>query len=58
MGWRSDMTAELMREFCDNAGLEVISQFASWDTDRFRVWPTLPPEEGPDTVTLLQKPAR
>jgi SAM-dependent methyltransferase len=33
-GWRSSMSAELMRELASNAGLSVSSQFTYWDDDR------------------------
>jgi len=54
-GWRSDMTAEKMKEFCAESGLEVERQFDSWDNDRVLIWPGLPLEKSPDTISVLRK---
>ncbi len=55
--WRTDMTAQRMREFAASYGLEVIDQFESWGEGTERFWPTLPPEANPDIVSVLRKPA-
>ncbi|CAH2031072.1 class I SAM-dependent methyltransferase [Trichlorobacter ammonificans] len=57
IGWRSDMTAAMMQEFCHECGLVLERQFTSWADGRFRVWPDLPPELNPDTISVLRKPA-
>lgn len=55
-GWRSDMTAAKMIEFSAEAGLVVERQFESWGNGRFRIWPGLPLEQSPDTISVLRKP--
>jgi SAM-dependent methyltransferase len=37
-GWRSDMTAEHMRIFCDRHGLKLVEQIRSWDQGRMGLW--------------------
>lgn len=54
-GWRSDMTATKMLEYCKESGLVVERQFESWGRDQFRIWPGLPLEKGPDTISVLRK---
>lgn len=53
--WRSDMTDATMREFARKHGLEVVNQFESWGDGMQRFWPTLPPEQNHDVVTVLQR---
>lgn len=55
-GWRSDMTAAKMGEFCDEAGLVLTKQFDSWDQGRVQIWPDLPAGKGPDIISILQRP--
>jgi ubiquinone/menaquinone biosynthesis C-methylase UbiE len=57
-GWRSDMTAVKMREYCKEYGLEVLEQFDSWNNGRMHIWPGLPANEGPDIVSVLLKPLK
>ena len=54
-GWRSDMTAAKMLEFSSEAGLVVERQFESWGNGQFRIWPGLPLEDSPDTISILRK---
>lgn len=54
-GWRSDMTADKMIEFATDAGLVVVKQFESWGNGQFRIWPGLPLEQSPDTISVLRK---
>ena len=56
IGWRSDMNAEKMRAYCEEYGLKVVKQFDSWDNGRFRIWPGLPVDEGPDIISIFSKP--
>jgi ubiquinone/menaquinone biosynthesis C-methylase UbiE len=55
IGWRSDMTAEKMKTYCEEFGLKVIKQFDSWDNGRFVIWPKLPAEKGPDIISVFIK---
>ena len=55
-GWRSDMTAEKMQTFADEAGLELVDQLVEWDDGRHWLWPDLPSGEGPDVISVLGKP--
>ncbi|WP_243371813.1 class I SAM-dependent methyltransferase [Geotalea sp. SG265] len=55
-GWRSDMTSDKMIEFSTEAGLVVEQQFESWGDGKFRIWPGLPLEQSPDTISVLRKP--
>jgi len=55
-GWRSDMTAEKMKIYCNEYGLTLMRQFDSWDNDTVHIWPTLPPHKGPDIVSVFKKP--
>ena len=57
-GWRSDMTAQKMVDFCQRYGLDVLQQFDSWDNGRVRIWPALPADAGPDIVTIFAKPVQ
>jgi ubiquinone/menaquinone biosynthesis C-methylase UbiE len=54
-GWRSDMTAERMREFAADSGLRVVNQFLTWDAGRQSIYPTLPVDEQPDVISVLEK---
>lgn len=55
-GWRSNMTAVKMQEFCRELGLEL-RQFDSWgEAGEFRFWPELPPEENADVVSVIRRP--
>ena len=54
-GWRSDMTAKKMKEFCDIYGLKLIDQFETWDDGNYRIWPTIPLKENPDTISVFKK---
>jgi ubiquinone/menaquinone biosynthesis C-methylase UbiE len=56
IGWRSNMTAEKMKEFCSEYGLELVKQIESWDDGKVRIWPSLPVEEGPDIISIFRKP--
>jgi ubiquinone/menaquinone biosynthesis C-methylase UbiE len=56
IGWRSDMTAQKMVDFCKRHGLDVLQQFDSWDNGRVRIWPEIPEDAGPDIVTIFAKP--
>ena len=56
IGWRSDMTAERMVEYCQQYGLEILRQFDGWDNDRVRIWPSLSSEENPDVISVFSKP--
>ena len=55
-GWRSDMTARKMFDFCSSYGLIVERQFEQWLDGRQRIWPGIPPEKSPDTISILRKP--
>lgn len=55
-GWRSDMTAKKMSEFCSRYGLELLEQFEEWGNGAHRIWPGLPLEKSPDTISVLRKP--
>ena len=54
-GWRSDMTAQDMIDFCNEYGLIVVNQFSSWDGGRVGIDPTSP-DNGADVITLFEKP--
>lgn len=56
IGWRSDMTQDLMRIFCEEFGLNIIEQFDSWDNNSVHIWPNLPPHAGPDITSVITKP--
>ena len=56
IGWRSNMTADKMKEFCREYGLEVVKQFDSWDDGKVCIWPGLAAEEGPDIISIFMKP--
>jgi SAM-dependent methyltransferase len=56
LGWRSDMTAEKMVEYCTENGLVVISQFDRWDNGRVLIWPDYPADLGLDTISIIEKP--
>jgi ubiquinone/menaquinone biosynthesis C-methylase UbiE len=56
VGWRSDMTDMKMMEFCRKHGLLVDSQFEQWQNGKQRIWPGLPLEMSPDTISILRKP--
>lgn len=56
MGWRSNMTAKKMVKYCNETGLNLNKQFDTWGGGRFRIWPTLAAEQGPDIVSVLSKP--
>jgi len=56
MGWRSDMTAKKMTKYCEENGLTIIRQFDSWANDSVHIWPTLPPHNGPDIISIFTKP--
>jgi len=58
IGWRSDMTAKKMEIYCKKIGLQLTSQFDSWDDDKVHIWPNLPPHKGPDIISIFQKPLR
>jgi len=58
LGWRSDMTAATMREYCKEYGLEVLKQFESWDDGRVHIWPRLHAGEGPDVISVFSKPMK
>lgn len=55
IGWRSDMTSEKMRLYCKENGLNILNQFDSWG-DNIQIWPYLPADEGPDIITVFEKP--
>lgn len=55
-GWRSDMTAAKMRDYCREYGLEVLRQFGSWDEGRYSIWPGQSDEHSPDIITVFQMP--
>ena len=54
--WRSDMTASLMAQYVRQNGLEMTGQVQSWGDGTQRIWPTLPPENSPDIISLFRKP--
>ncbi len=54
-GWRSDMTPEKMRTFCDENNLTVTRQFNSWDESRFSIWPGKSSKDCPDIITVFAK---
>ena len=56
VGWRSDMTAQRMIDFCSESNLSVSRQFDSWDGGRTQIWPDLNPGEGPDIISILSRP--
>jgi len=56
LGWRSDMTAQTMRQLCKRHGLEIVEQFDCWGDGLTWVWPDLKPEQQPDIVTVFAKP--
>jgi hypothetical protein len=49
------MTEKKMVEFCSNNGLLVERQFEQWQEGRQRIWPGLPLEKSPDTISILRK---
>jgi len=55
--WRSDMTAEKMREFCARHGLVIVTQFDSWDNGRTCAYLGASGER-PDIITVFSKPER
>jgi cyclopropane fatty-acyl-phospholipid synthase-like methyltransferase len=55
LGWRSNMTAKRMENFCKDVGLEVVDQFDSWDDGNVWIWPDFPAGHGPDIVTVFRK---
>lgn len=55
-GWRSDMTAEKMHEFCNENNLRVVSQFNSWNEGKNWIWPDFPSGDGPDIISIIEKP--
>jgi ubiquinone/menaquinone biosynthesis C-methylase UbiE len=57
VGWRSDLTAAEMSRIVDKHGLVMVRQFESWGDDYRRLWPGRAPEDNPDTVSVLLKPA-
>ncbi len=56
-GWRSDMTAQNMIEFCTKYGLVIVRQFTSWDEDHFHISPHCP-DNSADVITVFEKPLR
>jgi SAM-dependent methyltransferase len=54
-GWRSDVSAEQMSRWCEEAGLRVIAQDDAWDDGRCRIWPGLPASAGPDVFTVFER---
>jgi ubiquinone/menaquinone biosynthesis C-methylase UbiE len=55
-GWRSDMTSKKMNEFCSKFGLMLQEQFEEWDNGVHRIWPGLPLDKCPDTISVIRKP--
>ena len=49
--WRSDMTAEKMREFCAKYGLNLMDQFEEWDNGRASIH-----GKGTDIISVFAKP--
>lgn len=56
IGWRSDMTQDLMRIYCEEFGLNLVEQFDSWDNHSVHIWPNLAPHAGPDITSVISKP--
>lgn len=56
-GWRSDMSDAKMRDICGRHGLEVLSQFDSWDEGSVRIYDAGPGIPSPDVISILRKPA-
>ena len=54
-GWRSDMTADRMVDYCSRHGFRVISQFDCWENGKYCIWPTLSKEVQPDVITIFKK---
>jgi SAM-dependent methyltransferase len=54
-GWRSDMTAEKMQDFCKIYGLEMLHQFTDWDNGRGWIYRD---DKGgsPDIISVFAKP--
>lgn len=56
VAWRSAMTAEKMREFCDKYHLLVIEQIEAFgEGQNHRLWPELPKEACPDIITIFER---
>jgi len=53
-GWRSDMTAQKMVQYCDRYGLTIVKQLESWGDGRFQINPNMP-KGNVDTITIFEK---
>lgn len=51
LGWRSGVTNELMKEYCNSNGLKVLDQITSWEDGKYEIWPG----EDVDSITIFQK---
>lgn len=56
LGWRSDMTAEKMREFCAENNLTLVTQFETWGDENVLIWPDQPADIGLDIISVIEKP--
>ena len=57
LGWRSDMTAKKMQEYCDENNLKLVFQFETWDDGKILIWPNQPADIGLDIISVIEKPA-
>jgi ubiquinone/menaquinone biosynthesis C-methylase UbiE len=55
--WRSEMTASEMKRIVENHGLQLVDQFESWGGGSDRLWPRREPEDNPDVISRIAKPA-
>jgi SAM-dependent methyltransferase len=54
-GWRSDMTARKMIDFCERNGLRPLDQLESWSDGRYQINPNMP-GQNVDVITIFEKP--
>ena len=55
LGWRSDMTAEKMQEYCAENNLNLVSQFETWGDSKVLIWPDQPADIGLDIISIIEK---